>query len=151
MLQNGIPGHALLIESKDLREVDRGGEGHFCRVFDTADPRNFDERGSVTVYSNRTSLALSTRCATITSIDLSRIIRASEIHENFLAGCTGLSPLSQVTEIRGNFLGACTGPCRGVGLNSVEPFLKSILLKRVIELKGIVHGYFLIEPNRQGR
>ena len=136
MLQNGIPGHTLLIESGDLRDVDSASndlEGCCLLVDCFPNGSDFDclhsERipnsvSHVTVYTNGIRIPRTTAvdvlkgflegCAGLAAVDLSPISRILEVQVAFLARCTGLtaldlSPLSQVTMIHGLFLSGCTG------------------------------------------
>ena len=128
MLQNGIPGHTLLIESNDLRDVNSGSsEGdECCLVYGLSVlSRNFRHYTKhipattkhVAVYCNCEYLPpeLLKRTA-ITSVDLSPLLThvTTEIKENCLAGCTelktvDLSALSHVKKVQGGLLMGCTG------------------------------------------
>ena len=91
MLQNGIPGHTLQIESGDLRDVDATGEGCCLLTYSLEISNNREisipsDVRHVAVYGNITRIPTS-----------------------FLKNCTGLtaldlSPLSRLTEVPGGFL-----------------------------------------------
>ena len=131
MLQDGIPGHTLLIESGDLRDVDASSMGAYCLVYYVVkgDPQlyyldkvnNYNQQIPPTathasIYTNKTFLGknLLAQCMSLKSIDLGPLLRLTEVHSSFLFRCSGLaaldlSPLSQVTVIQHGFLEGCTG------------------------------------------
>ena len=121
MLQNGIPGYTVLIESGDLRDVDASGEG-CCLLTYSLEVSNAGEISipsdvrHVAVYGNITRIPTSflKNCTGLTSLDLSPLSQVTKVQWGFLHGCTGLtaldlSPLSQVTKVQGVFLQGCTG------------------------------------------
>ena len=116
MLQNGIPGHTLLIECGDLRDVETSGEGccllTYCYSEEPTIIKYFDHIpstvGHITVYGNvaKTPLAFLKGCTGLTALDLGPLSQVTGVQREFLAGCTGLTaldlgPLSQVTEVEG--------------------------------------------------
>ena len=137
MLLGGGPGHAMMIESDDLRNVgvnsDDGGSDNdaltastsCCLVYSSFTgplhvPYNEQIPKSVphvAIYSNQRRLMhlLLRNCAWLTSIDLttlSRVVR--EVGAYFLDGCTGLTcidltPLSRITAIDEGFMRRCNG------------------------------------------
>ena len=123
MLQNGMPGHTLLIESGDLRDVDASGEDGCLLTYCFTEDSIFTYSDHVpstvsrlTVYGNITSIpqGFLARCTGLTALDLSPLSQVTEVHGHFLAGCCGLSiidlsPLSNVKEVHGYFLRECTG------------------------------------------
>ena len=132
MLQNGKPGHTLLLESGDLREVGLGSsekeeaEGERCSLLYTCwdgetvgkDYRNHIPL-SVThliVYGNvtHTPVDFLCECIGLATLDLGPLSQVTTVGEGFLNGCSSvtaldLSPLSQVTEIQEFFLLRCAG------------------------------------------
>ena len=93
MLQNGVPGRTLLLESCDLRTIDSGSATpHCCYVYtfdqDGGNP-NFDEVSEyipkgvthVNVLSNMRTIprGLLANCTTLETIDLSQLSQAAEI------------------------------------------------------------------------
>ena len=124
MLQNGTPGHTLLIESGDLRDVDATSEGgHVLLIYRHVKYQRFEYSKHIprtvrhiTVYGNvvETPEAFLEGCSGLTALDLSPLSQVTAVKHAFLAGCSGLttldlSPLSQVTKVQGSFLGGCTG------------------------------------------
>ena len=122
-LQNGVPGHTLLIESGDLRDVE-SSEGQCCLVYDAIedDMATVDEQRlpptttHVVVYTNMKYLPdyLLANCSGLEAVDLISLSQVTEVYEGFLRECTGLtsinlSPLSHITEVQGYFLAGCTG------------------------------------------
>ena len=96
MLQNGIPGHTLLIESSDLRDVEDDGSGeHRCcllyNLFEEQQYTNVELPGKgykehimpsvskITVFSNSTTLPWSFLhgCAGLTAINLTPLTHVS--------------------------------------------------------------------------
>jgi hypothetical protein len=117
-LQNGIPGHTLLIESSELRDVSESGEGQCCLVYICTRATCGMNKDHilptvtfVTVYGN---VIMMRSCflwgfTGLTSVDLSPLNQVTEVHVGFFGGCTSLtsvdlSPLSQVTAVHKNFL-----------------------------------------------
>ena len=130
MLQNGSPGHTLLLESDDLRDVDASSEGCCLLVYCFTDEYTVMRKVStvryrdhiprtvrhVGVYANTNSVPRTflQECTGLTTLDLSPLSQLTKIYKAFLSGCTklttlDLSPLSQVREVHGAFLQGCTG------------------------------------------
>ena len=126
MLQNGTPGHTLLIESGDLRDVSASStEGCCLLVYYFAEDSTVECAYSdhipstvrhVVVYANMVEIPSSflERCSSLLTLDLSTLSLLSKVRWSFLSGCTGLTkidlnPLSQVTMIQRYFLEGCTG------------------------------------------
>ena len=124
MLQNGIPGHTLLVESGDLRDVGVSNEEGclliFCKpkepsvfAFPQRIPTTVEH---ITVYGNvnSTPCILLKDWAGLTTLDLGPLSQVKKIHMGFLKGCSGLtaldlSPLSQISVVPEVFLAGCTG------------------------------------------
>ena len=116
MLQSGIPGTALLLESGDLRDV-----AVFPRPFlflhtkDSVNKITVPHHVShVRVLSNMADLPIPLLCdtTTIKTIDLSLLSHLKELPRYFLSGCTSLmtldlSPLHNLTEIPSSFVSQC--------------------------------------------
>ena len=153
MVQNGIPGHTLLIESGDLRDVDAScAEGSCLVTYFIPKTRTIEcfRVGLAPKYVSH--VAVYTNCACIprvkvrnafrgflqdhsslTTIDLSPLSLVTEIQTGFLRECTGLtsidlSPLSRVTSIKDCFLEGCTG-------------LTSLNLSPLSKLTEVYHGF----------
>ena len=132
MLQNGIPGHTLLIESCDLRDVDASSEDGCLLTYCFPDKYTVRYRNHIpntvkhlTVYGNVKTLGytgLTTEaqegflmeCTGLNTLDLSPLSQVTKLEKSFLKGCTGLttinlSPLSQLREVQLAFLEGCTG------------------------------------------
>ena len=123
MLENGVPGHTLLIESGDLRDVDAACEGCCLLIYCFTDQYSVKYRDHipttvrhVVVYANVVAVPedFLMKCTGLTTLDLSPLSQVTVVQGSFLEGCIGLtsldlSPLSQVTEVRGSFLRGCTG------------------------------------------
>ena len=120
MLQNGIPGSTLLIESGDLRDVDGSSEECCLRTYclggNEEEISVLCDASHVVVHANitRTPAKFLEGCTGLTALDLSPLSQVTEVQWCFLRGCTGLttldlSPLSQVTEVQWGFLEGCTG------------------------------------------
>eukprot|EP00658_Telonema_sp_P-2_P017782 TRINITY_DN16938_c0_g2_i1.p1 TRINITY_DN16938_c0_g2~~TRINITY_DN16938_c0_g2_i1.p1 ORF type:complete len:250 (-),score=6.35 TRINITY_DN16938_c0_g2_i1:208-957(-) len=124
MLQNGKPGHTLLIESGDLRDVDASSsdEGCCCLIYDSlsndSTPHAFNSHIPYTVdhvvlYSNSVSLpkAILQLCSELTSVDLSPLSQVTEVRDCFLGGCSGLTSLelTPLIQVNRGFLWGCTG------------------------------------------
>ena len=126
MLQNGILGHTLLIESGDLRNGKTSPGGGCCLVYNFSKKPPANEYNykahipsgirHITVYSNSVSLPPSfLRDTGVKSIDLGPLSQVvEEVQRDFLIGCTSLamldlSPLSRLTKVHAYFLGECTG------------------------------------------
>ena len=125
MLQNGIPGHTLLVESGDLRDVDASSTERCCLLVychvDKFKSYAYSDHIPSTVkhiaaYGNirETPNAFLEGCTSLTDVDLGPLSQVSVVQGFFLEGCTGLtaldlSPLSQVTAVQGFFLRGCTG------------------------------------------
>ena len=123
MLENGVPGHTLLIESGDLRDVDAACEGCCLLIYSFTDQysANYSDHipttvRHVVVYANVVALPedFVLGCTGLTTVDLSPLSQVTEVQGSFLEGCTGLttldlSPLSQLTEVQEAFLRGCTG------------------------------------------
>ena len=89
MLQNGVPGHTLLIESCDLRDVDAACEGCCLLVYCFTDQ-----------YSVKYSDHIHTKVRHV--VVYANVVA---VPEDFLSGCTSLtsvdlSPFSQVTAVQ---------------------------------------------------
>jgi hypothetical protein len=120
MLQNGVPGHTLLIESGDVCEM-KSPSQECCLIYNCSEVHIYSDRvpattKHLTLYSNckRLPPSLLQGCSGLTTLDLSPLSRVTEVQESFLEGCSGLtkldlSPLSQVTEVRWAFLQGCSG------------------------------------------
>ena len=146
LLQNGIPGHTLLIESGDLREATSVSNSDGCCLLycfpgDSTLKVAFRKHipiivRHITVYTNSVCIPLVSiqgyikylkglleGCTYITTLDLSPLSHVTCIPWGFLDGCAGLteldlSPLSQVTEVQGCFLRGC----RGLTTLDLSPF-----------------------------
>ena len=128
MLQSGIPGHTLLIESGDLRVVQEdSSEGQCCclvynQVLEDGRLERIDFKKQISpavrnlrVYGNVTCTPtyFLAWCIGLKSIDLSPLSQVTVIQGHFLSGCVGLtsidlSPFCKVTEVYESFLAECT-------------------------------------------
>jgi hypothetical protein len=122
MLQSGVPGHTLLIESVDLREIKNLSQ-ECCLIYNCSEDCEGHSYSHhvpattkhVTLYSNCVRLPplLLLGCSGLTTLDLSPLSQVTEVQESFLEGCSGLttldlSALSKVTEVKGFFLQDCS-------------------------------------------
>jgi hypothetical protein len=148
-LQNGVPGHTLLIESGDLCEMGKkrnGGCGEcgiaaccIIATFPTSDdlyqriPYSDIIPPTVTrirTYGDLLTLpnGLLENCTMLTTVDFSPLTQVIEVQKAFLQGCSGLTtinlePLSNVTEILGSFLEGCSS-LKSIDLSPLSQVLK---------------------------
>ena len=135
MLQNGIPGNTLLLESGDLRDVGDDTRTQCCLLENLSSPCAVSSASNpqppttpplilanvlhVTVYSNHGSIpsGFLRGCNCMTSLDLTPLLSCPfprVIGSSFLSGCSGiktidLTPLSQLKVLSSFFLSGCTG------------------------------------------
>jgi hypothetical protein len=122
MLQNGVPGNTMIIESGDLCDIESSSK-NCCLIYSCSagDEHRYNEQvptttTHLTLYSNCVCLppALLKGCSGLTTLDLSPLSQITEVKELFLYGCSGLttldlSPLSRVSVVLGSFLYGCSG------------------------------------------
>jgi hypothetical protein len=117
MLQNGVPGSNLLIESGDMRDVVDGRvPAWFVIVTSSESEYPIDDsithvRVIGTIHVLYDGLLMG--CSGLTRIDLSPLSQVTKVGFYFLSGCSGLTsidlgPLKNVTEVGHAFLQGCS-------------------------------------------
>ena len=159
MVQNGVPGHTLLIESGDLREVDASNvEGSCIFIHHVLEGHTIE--CCYTNYVNGYCIPSAVRHVAVygNSRCIPRVKLGEGSYVGFLSGSTGLttvdlSPLSLVSEIHEGFLGFCTslteldlGPLSNIK-EVPAGFLTSTALTEIdlspLSQVTMVHGPFL--------
>ena len=131
MLQNGLPGYTILLETRDVRSVDMSNYENSCSTiysyarirskpnlswFFITQRKRYFIPPSMAIFTNMKRLPIDflSGCAHVTAVDLSPLSHHTELPSGFLAGCSGLttldlSPLSNLRVLPNDFLIECSG------------------------------------------